>query len=225
MSGYTRTIVGGTACLVALAWACSFVRPRSISSRRPVLRVRPPRRLRATFTPSEALTRYCAGCHNGGLKTAGLALDTADRRVAEHAEVWEKVVRTRACGRCRPPRAGPTRPTYAALTAWLEAALDRAAAALPTRAARPPPAEPRRVHQRHPRPPRRRDRRATLLPADDSGLRLRQHRRRAVGVARAARAVHARRRQDQPRSRSAIRRSADRGDLSRCRRSPSRTIA
>ena len=40
------------------------------------------------------MSQYCVRCHNERLKTAGLALDTADpANVAEHAEVWEKVVR------------------------------------------------------------------------------------------------------------------------------------
>ncbi|PWT82620.1 MAG: hypothetical protein C5B57_08370, partial [Blastocatellia bacterium] len=72
-------------------------------------------------------------CHNQRLKTAGLMLDTLDlANVSDRAEVWEKVaqkLRTRAM----PPQ-GVRRPdegTYHALTAWLEAELDRAAAANP----------------------------------------------------------------------------------------------
>src|SRR5262245_10243665 len=40
------------------------------------------------------LDRYCVTCHNQRLKTAGLALDTADlSAVGQDAELWEKVVR------------------------------------------------------------------------------------------------------------------------------------
>ena len=38
--------------------------------------------------------KYCVTCHNQRLKTAGLVLDAEGMtNVAEHAEVWEKVIR------------------------------------------------------------------------------------------------------------------------------------
>jgi mono/diheme cytochrome c family protein len=85
-------------------------------------------------TPAKELaTRYCVSCHNQKLKTAGLALDTADAtNVFNSAETWEKVIvqlRSRSMpppGRQRPDSAG-----YDATAAWLEAELDRAAAAHP----------------------------------------------------------------------------------------------
>src|SRR5438552_11235768 len=41
-----------------------------------------------------ALDHYCVTCHNQRLKTAGLILDTVDAaNVAEHAELWEQVLR------------------------------------------------------------------------------------------------------------------------------------
>ena len=80
------------------------------------------------------LNRYCVSCHNGRLKTAGLALDSLDtERVGEHAEIWEKVVR-RVRSESMPPLAAPRRPdkgTYTALAGWLEHALDSAAAENP----------------------------------------------------------------------------------------------
>jgi cytochrome c5 len=79
------------------------------------------------------LTRYCVSCHNERLRTAGVALDSADvDRVAEHADVWEKVV-TKLRARAMPP-AGAPRPdqaTYETLVSWLESELDRAAVANP----------------------------------------------------------------------------------------------
>ena len=79
------------------------------------------------------LDRYCVTCHNDSLRVAGLALDAADvTRVGDHAEIWEKVVGKLRAGMMPPagrPRPDPT--TYADLTAYLESALDRAAAANP----------------------------------------------------------------------------------------------
>ncbi len=79
------------------------------------------------------LDRYCVTCHNGRLRTGNLALDDVDTgRVGADAEVWEKVLRklrTRAMPPPRRPR--PDAGTYGAFAAWLEAALDRAAAERP----------------------------------------------------------------------------------------------
>ena len=75
----------------------------------------------------ETLDRYCVVCHNQRLKTANLMLDTMDlSQVPAQAEAWEKVVRKLQAGLMPPP--GVRRPdpeTYHALTAWLEAQLDR----------------------------------------------------------------------------------------------------
>ncbi len=79
------------------------------------------------------LERYCIGCHNERLLTAGLALDTVDMTdVGAHPEVWEKVAR-KLRSRTMPPRGRP-RPdaaTYDALADHIEAALDRTWAANP----------------------------------------------------------------------------------------------
>ena len=84
------------------------------------------------------IDQYCVRCHNARLKTAGLMLDQLDlAQVGSHAEVWEKVVQ-KLRARTMPPAPGP-RPdeaTYAQLAAWLESALDDAAAS------RPNPGEP-----------------------------------------------------------------------------------
>ncbi len=85
-------------------------------------------------TPERALLdRYCVTCHNDALRTAGLALDGLDLdRVGDHADVWEKVVGKLRAGMM--PPAGRPRPDGEAsgrLVAYLEAELDRAAAAHP----------------------------------------------------------------------------------------------
>ncbi len=77
------------------------------------------------------LDRYCVTCHNQRLQTGGLALDVADvSRVGEAPDVWERVV-LKLRGGMMPP-AGRPRPAGAdldELRGWLEAGLDRAAAA------------------------------------------------------------------------------------------------
>ncbi|MGH9664661.1 MAG: DUF1587 domain-containing protein, partial [Bryobacteraceae bacterium] len=85
--------------------------------------------------PRATLNRYCIGCHNSKLKTAGLALDAAAVSAATpstHPEVWEKVIR-RLRVRSMPP-AGLPRPdeaTYKAVIRTLATSLDKAAAAHP----------------------------------------------------------------------------------------------
>ena len=79
------------------------------------------------------LRRYCVGCHNARTLTAGLALDTVELTdVADHAELWEKVVRKLRTGLMPPAgRPRPDEATSAGLAMWLETELDRAAAARP----------------------------------------------------------------------------------------------
>ena len=77
------------------------------------------------------LDRYCVTCHNERRRTGGLALDVLDiSRVGEAPQVWERVV-LKLRGGMMPP-AGRPRPAtaeYDRFRAWLEAELDRAAAA------------------------------------------------------------------------------------------------
>jgi hypothetical protein len=81
----------------------------------------------------EVLDKYCVTCHNSKLKTGGLALDQFDlTKIGENPETGEKIVRKLRAGMM--PPLGVRRPdpaTYEALTAWLETALDRGAAANP----------------------------------------------------------------------------------------------
>ena len=94
--------------------------------------------LLAQATPPEAapaafFTRYCTGCHNAKLKTAGLVIDTAALAdIPDRAELWEKVV-TKLRSGAMPP-AGMPRPDqtgYDATAAFLETRLDAAARAKP----------------------------------------------------------------------------------------------
>jgi hypothetical protein len=74
------------------------------------------------------ITQYCVECHNDRLKTAGLALEPPNLiGIAEHPEIWEKVVR-KLRGRMMPPpgRPRPDNNTYNAVTAFIEIGLDRA---------------------------------------------------------------------------------------------------
>jgi cytochrome c5 len=79
------------------------------------------------------LDRFCVTCHNARLRTAGLLLDQADvDHPAADAAVWEKVLH-KLRAREMPP-AGVPHPddaTYGSLAAYLETALDAAAAAHP----------------------------------------------------------------------------------------------
>jgi hypothetical protein len=79
------------------------------------------------------LDKYCVVCHNERTKTAGVMFDKLDlANVAANAEIWEKVIR-KVRTNMMPP-AGLPRPDKAAsdaFLAWLESALDTAAAAKP----------------------------------------------------------------------------------------------
>ena len=92
-----------------------------------------PARVDAAARGAALLERYCVGCHNDRLRTAGLVLDPAAlTSVDADPELWEKVVRKLRAGMM--PPAGRPRPNEAArggLVSWLEAELDRVAARHP----------------------------------------------------------------------------------------------
>jgi len=79
------------------------------------------------------IDKYCVGCHNQKLKTAGLMLDVADPSdVSKDGVTWEKVIRKLRAGAMPPvgsPR--PDQATYDTLATYLETEADRAAAARP----------------------------------------------------------------------------------------------
>jgi mono/diheme cytochrome c family protein len=79
-------------------------------------------------SPHKALVdRYCVGCHNSRLKTAGLALDTLNvANVGPDAEIWEKAARKLRAGMMPPPGAPqPERTAVTAMVNYLETSLDR----------------------------------------------------------------------------------------------------
>ena len=86
------------------------------------------------------LDRYCVSCHNGRLRTAGLALDTLDvARPGDGAEVWEKVATKLRTGAMPPPGLPRAERTDTIRrVAWLERALDAAAADAPDPGRTPP---------------------------------------------------------------------------------------
>ena len=80
----------------------------------------------------QVVTDYCIGCHNQRAKVGGLALDSPDLAIADHREIWEKVLR-KVRTREMPPQ-GARRPepaTYSSLVTALETELDGAAASTP----------------------------------------------------------------------------------------------
>jgi mono/diheme cytochrome c family protein len=76
------------------------------------------------------LDQYCVTCHSDRLKTANLSLQGLDlATVADHAELWEKVIRKLRAGVMPPPDVPrPSLAEYEGMRAWLEAEVDRAAA-------------------------------------------------------------------------------------------------
>jgi hypothetical protein len=84
--------------------------------------------------PNKALIqRYCVGCHNSSLKTAGVVLQGLDlSTVSSKADLLEKVLRKVKSDQMPPP--GMPRPQQAARDAfrqWLETSLDAESAAHP----------------------------------------------------------------------------------------------
>ncbi|MEQ1757275.1 MAG: DUF1592 domain-containing protein [Vicinamibacterales bacterium] len=110
--------------LALLTWVSASARVVAGQAPAPAVPAQPSR---------ELIDRYCVTCHNDRLKTAGLSLQALSMdEVAQHADVWEKVVR-KLRGRLMPP-VGMPRPETAVIDAFassLESTLDRAAAAQP----------------------------------------------------------------------------------------------
>lgn len=83
-------------------------------------------------TPAEEqlVQRYCLGCHNAKLKTAGLSLESLS--IETHPGEWEKVVRRLRARQMPPaPLPRPDEASYQSLVRSLESTLDRSAAAKP----------------------------------------------------------------------------------------------
>src|SRR6188508_2524673 len=84
-------------------------------------------------TQRALLDQYCVTCHNDRLKTANLSLEKLDLTTAgDHSELWEKVIRKLRAGVMPPPgMRRPPQAEYETLRDWLEAEMDRKAAASP----------------------------------------------------------------------------------------------
>ena len=103
------------------------------------LSLAPATAFRVEARPADAATqralvdRYCVGCHNDRITSGNLRLDDADlSTVGEHGELWERVVQKLRGGLMPPPgRPRPEPAVYEGFASWLEAELDRAAAANP----------------------------------------------------------------------------------------------
>ncbi len=79
------------------------------------------------------LDKYCVTCHSDRLKTANLSLQGLDvSKIADHAEVWEKVIRKLRAGVMPPPSLPrPPLAEYDGLRDWLEGEIDRVATTKP----------------------------------------------------------------------------------------------
>jgi mono/diheme cytochrome c family protein len=148
-------------------------RPATSSSQHTPVVLHPPTQDNSPASTYRAvLDRYCITCHNEQVLTAGLAFEKLDvSNVSRAAAVWENVVDKLRTGAM--PPAGMPRPdqaTYDSWAAYLETALDRAAAASP-QPGRPAIHRLNRAEYRN----AIRDLLAididveSLLPADDSG--------------------------------------------------------
>ncbi|HWF07246.1 MAG TPA: DUF1592 domain-containing protein [Bryobacteraceae bacterium] len=100
---------------LSLLWAVVFVIPA-----------------KAQTAPANALKQYCGSCHSAAVKTAGIVIDPAAGFTGPNAETWERAVK-QLRARTMPPTGFP-RPdpaTYDRLSIYLEAELDKQAAAHP----------------------------------------------------------------------------------------------
>ena len=117
-----RMTAPAIALLVAVTGVMAVVRLDG-QSRRPAAPSAP-----ATAEKQKALVdQYCVTCHSNRVKTANLSLEGLDfARVADRAELWEKVVRKLRAGVMPPPDVRrPALAEYEGLRDWLEGEIDR----------------------------------------------------------------------------------------------------
>ena len=106
--------------------------PASVTSASPAGTVSPsaadPATL-AALTPADhkgMMMRYCTGCHNDKLKTAGMSVVPLDpNNLTANLDTWEKILRRVSLGEM-PLRGAPRPPKerLVAFTSWLETSLD-----------------------------------------------------------------------------------------------------
>jgi mono/diheme cytochrome c family protein len=110
--------------LTILAAAVSEQAPRAQrTQQQPAARAAAPSNAQ---TPRAVLDKYCVGCHNTRLKTAGLLLDQLDlTRLSEQSATGEKLALKLRAGMMPPSGAPrPDRATRDALVSWIEHELD-----------------------------------------------------------------------------------------------------
>jgi len=110
------------AAAIALTAACSHKQSSAIAS---------------AAEARAVLERYCVDCHDNGEFAGEISFQQNDpERIADHADVWERVLR-KLQTRTMPPQdsARPGAATYASFGTWLAAELDRAAKPNPGRPA------------------------------------------------------------------------------------------
>jgi hypothetical protein len=132
-----RVFTVGCALATALVVSMSAVdgqSPAAGPSRPPrvagATRAVPPTAAGPTADHKATLDRYCVTCHNDRVKTANLSLQGMDlSRVADQAELWERVIRKLRAGVMPPPNLPrPSLQEYESLRDHLETSIDRDAA-------------------------------------------------------------------------------------------------
>src|SRR5687767_2733644 len=110
----TVLLVAVAALLGAPSLLAARQTPRSQSAAKPAASA-----TGASSVATQALLdRYCVGCHNSRLRTAGLTLEKLDvEHVGGDAELWEKVVRKVRSGAM--PPVGRPRPDQAVAAAFV----------------------------------------------------------------------------------------------------------
>ena len=202
MRGRARFVAAAPCALLCAAFALGAV-PQAADPKAAVPKgVRSPQQPAAAHSVTDyraVVDRYCVTCHNERTKTAGLTLDTMD--LSNVAGRRRRVGESRAQGPGRDDAAargaasGPGHGARAGVVPH-DRARSRVALEAESRTRPDSPSESRGIRQRHPRSLRARRRHVVDAAARRCGLRLRQHRRRARDVARAARALSDGGRQD-----------------------------
>src|SRR3954471_554900 len=126
--------LGGLSIAVAGAGLLSLAGPLVLQAQQSPLSTSKATPSRTSETNVASLVdEYCLSCHDKDHEKGGLVLETiASHDVAQHPDVWEKVIR-KMRARLMPP-VGKDRPddrTYDAVVSFLEGSLDRAAATHP----------------------------------------------------------------------------------------------
>ena len=122
-----RRLSGSTCFVIAIAAASLTLWPESLRAQPGTSQSNSP------AVQGALLDKYCVTCHNDKLRTGGVSFQGANLSdVPKNAETWERAIRKLRVGAMPPqgmPR--PDKPALDGLSAFLEASLDRAAAARP----------------------------------------------------------------------------------------------